>query len=187
MACVTPFTVSGIYHIFLCHKSGIHIYRKLLHLDMLGVWVTNALGYIIPIWTTFYCSNSIRTLYLAVYLGISAVVLYYLLVARSAKYRFIPLGSYAILRPLILIMRVWKGNKSGYWHATFYYFMMDLFAFSGATVNVTRVPERFMPGSFDFFFNSHQLMHICVMVAIWCLNNGVTLDMEWQASTKCTY
>lgn len=35
----------------------------------------------------------------------------------------------------------------------------------GAALFAMRIPERLYPGSFDMAFNSHQLFHVCVVVA----------------------
>lgn len=35
----------------------------------------------------------------------------------------------------------------------------------GAVLFALRVPERWSPGKFDLAFNSHQLFHVCVVVA----------------------
>ena len=60
---------------------------------------------------------------------------------------------------------------------------------TGATINVLRIPERwFQPrakhraaGRFDYWLNSHQLMHLLVTVAMLCLHIGATLDYEFSA------
>ena len=36
---------------------------------------------------------------------------------------------------------------------------------AGAVVYAMRVPERWKPGAFDLMFNSHQFLHIAVIIA----------------------
>lgn len=31
--------------------------------------------------------------------------------------------------------------------------------------SANRIPERFSPGMFDYFFSSHQIFHVCVVIA----------------------
>lgn len=64
---------------------------------------------------------------------------------------------------------------------------------AGATINVLRIPERwFQPsgkrkaGRFDFWLNSHQLMHVLVTIAMLCLNQGASLDYNlWSQHPGC--
>ena len=39
-----PWVGSFIYHTFMNHTAGCGVYRRLLQLDMLGIWVTQSLG-----------------------------------------------------------------------------------------------------------------------------------------------
>jgi adiponectin receptor len=32
-------------------------------------------------------------------------------------------------------------------------------------LSANRIPERFSPGKFDIFFASHQIFHVCVVLA----------------------
>jgi adiponectin receptor len=36
---------------------------------------------------------------------------------------------------------------------------------TGALIYANRLPERIAPGSFDYFFASHQIFHFCVVFA----------------------
>ena len=58
----------------------------------------------------------------------------------------------------------------------------------GASINIARIPERWypaparekgearVPGAFDYWLNSHQIMHVLVAIAIGHLHWGATLD-----------
>ena len=48
-----------------------------------------------------------------------------------------------------------------------------------------RVPERFFPGRFDFFFNSHHIMHVLVLVAVVHMHHAAKLDMMWLSNPQC--
>jgi adiponectin receptor len=43
-----------------------------------------------------------------------------------------------------------------------------------------RVPERWKPGAFDLFFSSHQLFHICVVVAALVHYKGILVMVAWR-------
>ena len=49
-----------------------------------------------------------------------------------------------------------------------------------------RVPERWFPGKFDLFFNSHQIWHICVVLAALIHWRSCMMMLEWRdASGGC--
>jgi predicted membrane channel-forming protein YqfA (hemolysin III family) len=57
----------------------------------------------------------------------------------------------------------------------------------GAIIYANRWPERVWPGRFDFFFSSHQLMHICVIIAA-TIHYNLTIKMyEWRQVSVCHF
>ena len=42
------------------------------------------------------------------------------------------------------------------------------------------VPIRAPPGSLDLFFNSHHLMHVLVVWAVYHMHAAATLDLQWM-------
>lgn len=44
IAFVSPWIGSTIYHLFMNHEHGYHMYKKLLLTDMLGIWIAQNLG-----------------------------------------------------------------------------------------------------------------------------------------------
>lgn len=48
----------------------------------------------------------------------------------------------------------------------------------GAAIYAARVPERFTPGSFDYFGHSHQIFHVMVVLAAIC--HGVCLVKSYD-------
>lgn len=61
-ACFAPFFASPIYHLFMCHQSGVDTYEKLLTFDICGVWAINAFGALCGIRSTFYCLPLLNTI-----------------------------------------------------------------------------------------------------------------------------
>jgi len=39
----------------------------------------------------------------------------------------------------------------------------------GATIYMLKIPERFKPGRFDIWGSSHQIFHICILIASWTI------------------
>jgi predicted membrane channel-forming protein YqfA (hemolysin III family) len=40
----------------------------------------------------------------------------------------------------------------------------SLALFAGAFFNASRIPERYFPGQFDVFFNSHNIWHVLALL-----------------------
>ena len=62
---------------------------------------------------------------------------------------------------------------------------------TGAVMNVLRVPEKWCqprgkrePGLFDYWGNSHQLMHYFTLGALWLYYRGACQEYQHWAQTK---
>jgi adiponectin receptor len=55
----------------------------------------------------------------------------------------------------------------------------------GAILFALRAPECFAPGRFDYFFASHQLFHVCVIVAAGFHYQAVANLYAWRQATAC--
>lgn len=47
------------------------------------------------------------------------------------------------------------------------------------------VPEKWFPGSVDLYLNSHNIMHILVVVAVYSMHIATMQDLIWMAKEKC--
>ena len=65
------------------------------------------------------------------------------------------------------------------------YLRMDALALLGGLVNVARLPERWGPGRFDYWGNSHQIMHLLSVGSILQLHAGVVPDLLWASRHTC--
>ena len=69
-----------------------------------------------------------------------------------------------------------------------------MLSFSGAIVNVKRIPEKWfhdkdarVHGKFDYWLNSHNLMHILVAGAMIHYSIGAACDyLHFMKQTQCT-
>ncbi|CAA7264335.1 unnamed protein product [Cyclocybe aegerita] len=52
----------------------------------------------------------------------------------------------------------------------------------GALLYANRVPERLAPGCFDYLLASHQIFHICVVLAAWAHYQGVLACLQYRMS-----
>jgi predicted membrane channel-forming protein YqfA (hemolysin III family) len=75
---------------------------------------------------------------------------------------------------------------------TLFYFIFILFfplkdaiSILGGFIGAMRIPERWFPGRFDFFFNSHHIMHVLVLVAVVQMHYASKLDLIWLSDPQC--
>ncbi|XP_045593703.2 progestin and adipoQ receptor family member 4 isoform X2 [Procambarus clarkii] len=62
----------------------------------------------------------------------------------------------------------------------------DLLAVLGGFVGALRVPEKWVPGRLDLLANSHHIMHVVVVYAVYHLHQGAVLDLVWlSGNTTC--
>ena len=67
----------------------------------------------------------------------------------------------------------------------FYFFVLqDVFAITGAFIGASNIPERWFPGSLDLLFNSHNFMHVLVVVAAYQMHLAVVNDLTWMTAIK---
>ncbi|KAJ1494637.1 hypothetical protein T484DRAFT_1926888 [Baffinella frigidus] len=62
---------------------------------------------------------------------------------------------------------------------TAFYVGVEVAGLAGGVLNGTRMPEKLRPGNFDYFFNSHQLMHILTAVCVFCVYHGGEADYKF--------
>ncbi len=68
---------------------------------------------------------------------------------------------------------------------------LQVYSLLGGAINMLRVPERWFqpddpakPGPLDYWFNSHQIMHVMVALAMLHLHLGATHDYHMVQSIR---
>ncbi|XP_077129762.1 progestin and adipoQ receptor family member 4 isoform X2 [Ranitomeya variabilis] len=184
LACVSPQMGSVLYHLFMNHHGGAPVYHKLLTLDMCGICLVNTLGALPIIYCTLLCHPYTRSLALLAYTGLSSYVIFCAVSAHSNISRLCSFAWQAAFRFFFFYLR-WTGLGSGHPSSLRCYLLMDSLALLGGIINVSRLPERLQPGKFDYWCNSHQIMHVLVVISILYLHWGVSSDLTWISSYPC--
>jgi hypothetical protein len=71
---------------------------------------------------------------------------------------------------------------------SFYFIMVEVLGFCGGMLNATRCPERIWPGTFDFWFNSHQVIILCTLFPEYAFCVVKTIcALERVHSHLCTF
>ena len=77
--------------------------------------------------------------------------------------------------PALHYIMAWGFEKAIYVGAIGWLALMAVLYISGATIYAFRFPERYWPGKFDYWGQSHQIFHICVVLAALVHTYGVTM------------
>lgn len=184
LACLCPTVGSVLYHLFMNHRGGAHVYDTLLSLDMLGVCLVNTLGALPIVHITLLCYPVLGRTAMLLYILLSAHGIYCATTARSNFHRLRAFVWQAAFRMALFLFR-WLGAGAGSPASLRLFFTMDLLAALGGLINVSHVPERFRPGCFDYWGNSHQIMHVLVVGSILYLHWGMLEDLAWVKNYQC--
>lgn len=56
----------------------------------------------------------------------------------------------------------------------------------GGIIGALRIPEKWLPGQVDFYLNSHNIMHVVVVTAVWSMHAATMQDINWMMEpTAC--
>ncbi|KAG7094935.1 hypothetical protein E1B28_005737 [Marasmius oreades] len=167
---VVCLAASAFYHTFTCHSE--EVASRCHSLDYSGIIILIVGSFYPSLYYGFFCEPYLQLLYITSITLVGLGAAYIVLDPEYAKptHRgtrtgvFVGLGLCAIF-PVA--------------HWTFVHGIGQMFRemgfswllvsgctyFVGALLYANRVPERFLPGRFDYFFASHQIFHFCVIFA----------------------
>ena len=165
---ITCLGFSMIFHTVLCHSEK--VYKIFSKLDYAGISILT-LGSFIPwIYYGFYCTLSYQVLYISIITVLTGGTLFVTMVDKfaSAAYRpvrallFVCIGLFAVV-PFthFLLLHGWDGAQD--LAAVQDMLVMACLYISGAVLYGARIPERFMQGRCDLWFQSHQIFHVLVV------------------------
>ncbi|XP_055353397.1 adiponectin receptor protein-like [Paramacrobiotus metropolitanus] len=171
---------SFMFHTVYCHSRTVGL--LFLKLDYCGIAIL-ILGSFIP-WLHFgfYCRTLLKTVYLTVVsvLAVAAVIVALWDKFSEPAFRpiraavFLSLGLSGMIPAIHSILSLgWiRSMQEASIHWLF--FMGFLYVF-GALMYAFRLPERFFPGRFDIWFQSHQIFHVFVVIAAFVHYHGISL------------
>jgi adiponectin receptor len=182
--------LSFVFHTLSCHS--VPVVRLFSKLDYVGISLL-IIGSFIPwIYYGFYCRREPKLTYIAmvIVLGIGAIIVSLWDKFSESRYRplragvFVSMGCSGIIPTIHFIytdgMRRLIDENSFIWLV-----VMSILYLVGAALYATRTPERFFPGKCDIWFQSHQLFHMCVVVAAFTHFYGVQEMAYKRLTAKC--
>ncbi|KAF9234270.1 HlyIII-domain-containing protein [Melanogaster broomeanus] len=163
-------SASAAFHASTCHSERVS--AKCHALDYTGIIVLTVGSFVPCIFYGFYCEPLSRVFYLLAITVAGAAAAYIVLNPEYAKpaHRgartgvFIALGLFAVIPVAQLVAthgatRLFSEMGFG-WLLT-----SGALYIVGALIYANRIPERTSPGKFDYLFASHQIFHVCVVLA----------------------
>ncbi|CAE6392393.1 unnamed protein product [Rhizoctonia solani] len=175
---------SALYHTSTCHSPNVA--RRCNALDYSGIIVLTVGSFYPCLHYGFYCDYHLQVLY-AVGITVAGLIAAYVVLNpqyATPSYRwartsvFILLGICAfvpVTHAYIIYGLERMQNEMGInWIA-----LTGTLYISGALIYACRVPERWLPGTFDFFGSSHQIFHVCVVLAALSHYQAVLTGFEY--------
>lgn len=174
---------SAAYH--TCMARHQH-YRAWLMVDVCGIFVIFLVNAPFQIVWGMPCRPDITVPFTAAYYVVGALAIVGSLRGRTPITRGLPMLVLFLMRVGFLVARLLlgRGSTAGAVHCVVSEGWMAL----GGVINATRVPERWLVdvrarvGVCDYWLNSHQIMHVLALVAMWHLHQSVTVEQTAYAA-----
>ncbi|KAL3316985.1 Adiponectin receptor protein 1 [Cichlidogyrus casuarinus] len=169
---------SWVFHTVYCHSEGV---KKFFNkLDYAGISILTIGSFVPWLHFSFYCHPTHKVSYMigVICLGILCVVVSTKDSFQAPKYRsfraalFVTLGASGVIPCLHFI------HLAGFWDAILFpplgwLVLMAILYVTGAVIYAMRIPERWSPGRFDIWFQSHQIFHVFVVLAAYAHYKGI--------------
>jgi len=171
--------LSFAFHTVHCHSERVgKLFSKL---DYVGISLL-IMGSFVPwLYYSFYCRAEPKYTYM---ITISVLGTICIIVSLWDKFSeplfrplragvFMALGLFGVVPSVHFIIT--DGYTAAVYETSFHWLvLMASLYIGGALLYAMRIPERFFPGKCDIWFQSHQLFHLCVVVAAFIHYHGVT-------------
>ncbi|ELK28234.1 PREDICTED: adiponectin receptor protein 1 [Myotis davidii] len=193
LSTVLCLSFSWLFHTVYCHSEKVS--QTFSKLDYSGIAIL-IMGSFVPwLYYSFYCSPQSRLIYLSIIcvLGISAIIVAQWDRFAMPQHRQTRAGVFLGLGLSGVVPTMHFTISEGFVKATTvgqmgWFFLMAVMYITGAGLFAARIPERFCPGKFDIWFQSHQIFHVLVVAAAFVHFYGVFNLQEFRYSLKgsCT-
>ncbi|XP_017963020.2 progestin and adipoQ receptor family member 4 isoform X1 [Drosophila navojoa] len=185
---VAPWCGSFVYHLFMNIEKGENFYYTLLKLDMVGIWVSQSFGALPLVTATTLCFTPIlKWFIITAYCLLSLWGLYKALTASSPWQRRLCFALPFAMRSVLTFLRI-RGMVGGSHMALSHVYLqveVDGVSILGGAIGAMRIPEKWFPGLVDFYLNSHNIMHVLVVVAVYSMHKATIKDFEWMSTQTC--
>ena len=175
---------SCLFHTVINHSPK--MFKLFSRLDYSGISLLMVGSYMPWLYYAYYCSPVTYVTYtvLVLVIGVTGVIVSLWDKFDQPKYRtfraavFLSMGLSAIVPGFHYAIRF--GWSTAVDRASLgWMILMGCLYVTGTSMYMLQVPERFFPGKFDIWFQSHQIFHVFVLIAVFVHYHGVAL-LEFQ-------
>uniref|UniRef100_A0A8D8PMX6 Progestin and adipoQ receptor family member 4 n=1 Tax=Cacopsylla melanoneura TaxID=428564 RepID=A0A8D8PMX6_9HEMI len=184
---ICPWLGSILYHVFMNCGSSPLMYKRLLQTDMFGIWISQSFGALPMVFASVHClSYNVRVLVIVSYCIFSIWGLHKALIATTPWSRRICFALPFMMRNLLCLLRLTKYG-GGAPDSLIPTILQDVISGFGGMIGASFVPEKWIRGGqVDRFLNSHNIMHVLVVWAMWCMQVASIKDIVWMdQSPQC--
>ncbi|XP_010548494.1 PREDICTED: heptahelical transmembrane protein 2-like [Tarenaya hassleriana] len=183
---------SSLSHLFACHSKRFNLF--FWRLDYAGISLMIVCSFFAPIYYAFSCHPYWRLLYLSSIstLGLLAIITLLAPALSAPRFRsfraaiFLTMGFSGVIPATHVLFLHW--DHPSVVVALGYELIMAISYALGAAFYVTRVPERWKPGTFDIAGHSHQIFHVFVVLGALAHSVATLLIMDFhRSSSSCAF
>ena len=98
---------------------------------------------------------------------------------------FSALGLFGVVPVVHQVFFFWRVLPELLSLALAYELLMGFLYLLGAFLYAKRIPERFMPGAFDYALHSHNLFHLLVVAAAYTHVHASLILLAWRDGQAC--
>ncbi|XP_046745213.1 progestin and adipoQ receptor family member 3 isoform X1 [Diprion similis] len=180
--------LSSMYHTFSCRSEK--DYWCFLSFDLFGIALSLLAIYMSGVYYAFWCHKELQQFYLTTVLLIFVVAM----LLQVPKFNvngnvkllvFVAWAAYGVLPTLHWSIAM--GGMENPMVAMLLPRVLGMYVISGGAflIYMSRIPERFFPGSVDYIGSSHQWWHALVVAALYYWHNTGMLYVEYRLNHGC--
>ncbi|XP_017847523.1 adiponectin receptor protein isoform X2 [Drosophila busckii] len=183
---------SFAFHTLSCHS--VEVGRLFSKLDYCGIALLITGSFVPWLYYGFYCHYQPKVIYLSVVCVLGCLSIIVSLWDKFSEPALRPLRAGVFMSfglsgviPAIhySIMEGWVSQISR--ASLGWLILMGMLYILGALLYALRVPERWFPGKFDIWFQSHQLFHVLVIAAAFVHYHGISEMAMYRVTVgECT-
>lgn len=171
--------LSFLFHTVCCHSE--HVSRLFCKLDYVGISLLTVGSFIPWIYYGFYCQFTPKVVYLTTIslLAVATIIVTMMDRFSDPTYRpiraglFVCLGGFGLVPSIHFLVQ--SGWSTALAEASIHrVLIMGGLYILGAVLYGARIPERFLPGKCDIWFQSHQIFHVLVIAAAFVHYHGIS-------------
>jgi len=193
LSAIACMSLSWLFHTMSCHSDSVSLI--FVKLDYIGIAILIVGSFVPWVYFGFYCSFVAKCCYLGsiAILGVAVIIISSYDTFSTPKYRPLRAAVFSSLAFLGIVPATHFSLSNGIIHSFTvgcmnWLVLMGLIFILGALLYTYRIPERFFPGQCDLVFHSHQIFHVCVVVACYVEYHGIRKLAEYNKTRgDCLY